>query len=82
MRKRQIVPLDPLAGLIEPQFANFEKALRAEVYPLHPGPLCKSCGVREHCAYGKTLKPTETSPPATWPGVNLKGETDAVADHQ
>jgi len=53
-----VVMAEPLVPVALSQFDAFERAIAAQVFPLSPGPFCKSCEVRSHCAYGSTLEET------------------------
>jgi hypothetical protein len=49
--------LEPLQPIVERRFADFEKGLAAEVFPLKPNKsFCRACSVKPHCAYGRLLE--------------------------
>jgi len=44
-----------LVALVPEVMARHEAQAAAGVYPYAPGPFCKSCSVKEFCAYGREL---------------------------
>ena len=51
--------LDPMYDVVPQMVFQAERGIRSGVFDIRPSMLCKSCGVRGSCAWGKTLPPEE-----------------------
>lgn len=51
--------LRQLRELIPRMMKDLIRGVEGDIFPLRPSPFCVACGVRQACAYGQTLEPTD-----------------------